>query len=160
MNFLIAHFRKHRARRPFDFFWRLSLEQFVISAVVLAVTNLAGAGDREMPSLPPMVLAKMVIIVAPILETIGLQMIPLEIMRLLKVRLWLQLAFCTALFFFLHAREDIGTGLTAGLVGGFYLSFIYTQGRTWSWWTATWMTAGAHCINNLLAFTFAMLSDN
>lgn len=126
----------------------------------MAVADFAGISDREMPQLPPKILAMMVIIVAPILETIALQMIPLEAMRLLKVRPSFQLAIGTTLFFVPHAAENIVVGLTAGLVGGFYLSFIYMYGRMRSWWTAMWMTAGAHAINNLLAFTLAMMSDS
>ena len=80
-------------------------------------------------------------------------MIPTEILRLLKTKIWHQIAVCTALFCIMHVFECIVVGLAAGLVGGFYLAFTYVHWRDRNWWTATWMTMVSHAASNAVALT-------
>ena len=156
MKFLIAHFQKHSERKRFDFFWRITLESLLLSSVISALASFAQFKEREfegreLPHDSFWLWAVAIVVGAPVLETIVFQMIPTEIMRLLKTKLWLQIAVCTALFCILHAFEDVGLGLAAGLVGGFYLAFTYVHWRDRNWWTATWMTIVSHAIGNAVA---------
>ncbi len=160
MRSLACHFRKHRERKPFDFFWRVTLESFVLSVALALILHFAGVGGREMPSLGIGEWFLLIVVVAPVFETIGLQLLPIEILRLLNAKLPVQIAVSTVLFFIPHAIEDIGTGITAGLLGGFYLAFIYAHLRGRSWWSATWMTIASHAIHNLLAMGLALATGD
>jgi hypothetical protein len=91
------------------------------------------------------------VLLAPIIETLVFQALPVGVARLFKASFRWQVAAATILFAAAHFTESIAVGVGAGLVGGFYLAFTYVHWRERSRWTAFWTTAVSHGIHNGIA---------
>ena len=112
--------------------------------------TLLGIPGREM-NLSFDVLMIAGVVVAPVLETLLLQALPVWIARLCKAGSSGQVIVSVVPFTIVHAIEGIGTGIAAGLLGGFYLAFTYVHWRERSRWQAFWVTAVSHAIHNAIA---------
>ena len=83
MNWLRAHFRKHRQRRPWDFCWRVAVEGLVVSLIVVAIPSiLLDEPGRDFLDWPIHHTLIIIVILAPIFETLLLQALPVAIARL------------------------------------------------------------------------------
>jgi hypothetical protein len=145
-GWLRRHFRRHERRSPGDYLWRVTLEAFLITMAVAILLSLLGVADREIRDLGTF--AVLAILVAPWLETLLLQMLPVGLARLCGAGRSAQLILSMVVFAALHFIEGVGTGLAAGVVGGFYLAFTYTHWRRHSRTRAFWMTTAQHMIHN------------
>jgi hypothetical protein len=104
--------------------------------------------EREFIDWPVPVMLSVILILAPVLETIFLQAIPISIAKLCRAGLKLQIAVSVLIFASLHFSEGISVGIGAGLIGGFYLAFAYAHWAQKSIWKALWVTTLAHMIRN------------
>ena len=97
-------------------------------------------------------------VVAPLLETLIFQAFPIWIARLCKARFSIQVVASLVPFCAVHAVEGVGTGIAAGLIGGFYFAFTYAHWRERGRWPAFWVTAVSHAIHNgiLIPLAFAL----
>ncbi len=159
--------RRYEGRTPWNFCWRIALEQTLISiAVVLfmiaflaAMEALIGVqapaiGDDYPTGIEDIVLeALLLLVLAPIFETLELQALPIFIARKLKAGLGVQVLVSGALFaatHFLLNEDPIASGLAAGVPGGLYLGFAYAYWCRKSHWTAMWVTAVSHALANVI----------
>jgi hypothetical protein len=91
------------------------------------------------------------VVIAPTVETLLFQALPIAVMRLFKAGFRWQVFAATTLFAAVHFTEGVAVGAGAGLVGGFYFSFTYAHWRGRSRWTALWTTTLCHAIHNAIA---------
>jgi hypothetical protein len=151
VGWLRRHFRRHERRSPGDYLWRVTLEAFLIAMAVAILLSLLGVADREI-AVDFETFAVLAILVAPWLETLLLQMLPVGLARLCGAGRSVQLILSMVVFAALHFAEGLATGLAAGIVLGFYLAFTYTHWRRHSRTRAFWMTTAQHMIHNTVAF--------
>jgi len=96
-------------------------------------------------------------LVGPLVETLIFQMLPIELARFAKAsKLW-QLLISVALFGGTHFYVSIPTGITAGLICGFYFAFAYIKNREPSVVRAVLTTAAIHSGINLITFVAFLL---
>lgn len=148
-----SHFHAHRQRAKWPFFWRITLEGGAVSLLCVALLSciISAGGRPSLEKLSPSKLIVVTVLVAPILETFFLQTVPVAIARALGARFWIQVLASLVPFAALHFPAGIGTGVGAGLVGGFYIAFTYVRWREESFSAAFTMTAGTHALRNALA---------
>ena len=128
----------------------------IIPAVILV--NLIDEPEREFLNWPVPLMLVVIVGIAPLFETLLFQALPIAIARWMKAGFKVQILASLIPFTLAHALEGIGTGVCAGLVGGFYLAFTYAHWIEKSVWTAMWTTAAAHFIRNgLLAVAIIAL---
>jgi len=147
MQWIRQHFQRYREREPWDFCWRITTECVIITLLASIALDLFGFGERDLDLSYP-VLLLVAVFIAPLLETLIFQALPVWIARLCKARLSVQVAASVVPFFAAHALEGIGTGIAAGLLVGFYLAFTYAHWRERRRWTAFWTTAVCHALHN------------
>jgi hypothetical protein len=161
MNWLKEHFERYRQRSPWDFCWRIAVEGTVLSLVAAAILAfIIGEPEREFLQWPMGVIFLVVVLIAPPLETLLLQALPVFVARKLKASFRVQVIVSTVIFTACHIPEGFITTISAGLVGGFYFAFTYVHWRQKTRWTAFWVTALSHTIHNGIAVgLLAMLGD-
>lgn len=147
-KWVIQHFQRYCERSPWDFCWRISLEGTIVSLLLAFLLAPFGVALRDISSTSGGELLFLGVIVAPLFETLIFQALPVWIARLYKAGFAVQLLSSIVPFFLAHVTEGLGTGLCAGLVGGFYFAFTYVHWRKISLWTAIWTTAVSHAIHN------------
>jgi hypothetical protein len=146
------HFARYRRRSPWSFCWRIAIESVVVSfAAALIFVPFVNTEPRTLLELPYYAFFLLGVLIAPLVETVLFQALPVGVMRLLRTRFGWQVLVATALFAAAHFREGVSVGLGAGLVGGFYFAFTYVHWRERSRWTALWTTAVCHGIHNGIA---------
>jgi hypothetical protein len=147
VGWLRRHFRRHERRSPGDYLWRVTLETFLITVTVAILIGLLGVEDREIKK-DFETFAISAILIAPWLETLLLQMLPVGLARLCGAGRSVQLILSMIVFAALHFMGSLASGLGPGIVGGFYLAFTYTHWRRHSRTRAFWMTTAQHMIHN------------
>jgi hypothetical protein len=157
MQLITNHFQRYLQRQPWDFCWRIGVESTIVSIVFATLLIAFGVPDREFPEISMVVLFIAIVLVAPPVETLLLQALPIFIARKLKASLKIQVISGTVFFALLHLPDGFATFVSAGIVGGFYFSFAYAHWRTKSRWQAFWITAVGHAIHNIIAFASMML---
>jgi hypothetical protein len=158
MNRLIRHFQRYRQRKPWAFCWRISIEGLLVSLLcALVLFVLFPEMEREIPDWDMGTTFLVIVVIAPIGETLLFQALPIYVARKFNAPFNRQIIISMAIFAGLHFLEGIPTGIAAGLVGGFYFAFTYTHWREKSMWTAFWVTAVSHAFNNSVAFAFIVL---
>lgn len=95
---------------------------------------------------------------APVYETLFFQALPIFIAAKFNVPFAFQIIASMAIFGGLHFLDGILAGIAAGLVGGFYFAFTYAHWCQKSHWTAFWVTALSHALQNAAAFTLLAIS--
>lgn len=150
-GWLRRHFRRHEQRRPVAFLWRVTLEGFLVTVAVAMVAGLLGMEGREIKPAEFPVQVFSAIFIAPLLETLLFQMLPIGMARLCGVSRRGQMTASIILFALPHFLISVATGLAAGLIGGFYFAFSYTHWRRESLARAYWMTTAQHAIHNTAA---------
>ena len=132
--------------------------ELMITMVIFILTLLFPGLEREFPDWTAGQIFLAVVVLAPAIETLLLQALPIFIARKFKAPFAFQIAASMAVFATLHIFEGILTAIAAGLVGGFYFAFSYAHWCQKSHWTAFWVTAFSHTFNNAFAFTLLVLT--
>jgi hypothetical protein len=156
-NWLVEHFRRYRRMEPLPFCIRITVEGLIVSVIVGVLAGLAGIQDR------PIMISKEALFIAavflaPPIETLLLQGLPVFLARLFRVAFTGQVVFATLVFALAHLSNGIASFLAAGIGAGFYFGFTYVHWREKSRWTAFWVTALSHCLHNLALMPILMLS--
>jgi hypothetical protein len=159
MKWLIRHFQRYRQRGPWAFCWRISIEGLLATVLcALVLTFLFPELDREFPDWDPATMFMIIVVLAPIFETLLLQALPIYIARKFKAPFGRQVIISMAIFAGLHFLDGVAAGLCAGMTGGFYFAFTFAHWRDKSRWTAFWITAVSHAFNNFVAFVAIAVS--
>ncbi len=142
--------RRWLDKGPWRFCWQSALEGLVISWVVLvALSPFEFEPRRAFDRMSAEKILLLAVVFAPVVETVLFQVIPIHCCRWFKGSFTIQVVISTALFAAAHFHENFLVGMSAGLVGGFYLAFTYAH---WAdkrgMWTACWTTAVHHGIRN------------
>ena len=155
MKWIKKHFRRYRERKPWDFCWRIAIEGTIVALAVSYMIEVLGFPEREI-HFGFALLLFLVVVVAPVLETLIFQAFPVWIARLCNARFSVQIISSVIPFTIVHALEGVQAGIAAGLVGGFYYAFTYVHWREQKRWTAFWTTAVSHAIHNGIAILLAL----
>lgn len=157
MQIIQKHFRQHLQRGPWDFCWRIGVESTVVSILVGTLLLVFGAPEREFPDWTIGGIFVVIVLLAPPLESLLMQGLPIFIARKLKASFRKQVITATVVFSLCHLAEGFGALISAGIVGGFYFSFTYAHWRSKSRWQAFWVTSGSHAIHNAIAFILILI---
>jgi hypothetical protein len=148
-----------------QFILRIMVQHFAVKLIVgitigLSIGLFAPQIDEPKIVIPNPILAIIIIIfVTPVVETLLLQTLPIELARRFNRSVYTQ--FCAGMipFALLHFPAGIRAGIAAGVVGGAFFSYAYLECREESWRKATVVTCINHFIHNLvvlpLMFTMA-----
>ena len=155
MNWVAEHFRRYLEREPWDFCWRLGLESVVVGLPAVVVFGVVfGPPKPGILDLPVLEASVLLLVFAPLVETLIFQAFPIFIVRVLKGSIRAQILISTLLFSAVHFPQGIASGVAAGVICGLYLAFAYAHWRTRSRWQSFWITAVCHAIHNGILFTF------
>jgi hypothetical protein len=151
--------------KPIKLLLRLLGESHLLTSVVysclllvLDVGALAGSGTDEVASPTLELIQKhwflLGVIVFPLIETILLQLIPVEVARRFSGRFWPQVLPSWLLFAAVHFPNSLENGFSAGIIGGWYFALTYYLFRSKSIWHASAATFVLHASANfVLLFT-------
>jgi len=151
MKWLREHFEKYQQLRPWSFCWRISLEGTAMSLLIAGLL-FPFAEERAITNLDIGAAFVILVLVAPVLETLLLQGLPVYVARKCRATAKTRIIAATAVFSALHFPEGFAAGMSAGLVGGFYFAFTYVHWRRTGRWVAYWTTMVSHAIHNGIAF--------
>lgn len=98
-------------------------------------------------------LAFICLLFAPIVETLLFQALIIGALKWMGLGLGTQVVASAFLFALIHFGESIAVGVVAGIPGGLYLGFAFAFWLQDSFWTAFWVTAVSHFLNNLFPAT-------
>ncbi len=148
------HFENYRRMAPWEFIWKISVEGLAVSVVLAFLldwfTAIEPRSDLVGQSLPQLFIGA--VLVAPVLETLLMQSVPISLARGVRLGFSGQVGFSALLFAVAHFWvAGVGSGICAGIVGGFYLAFTYAHWRERSFSHALWITIGTHAVRNLAA---------
>lgn len=154
--------RRYRHRDPWGFCWRITIERLAISLLAgspLLIIAACTAGDVDLGDIEVPSLAEFIAVawIAPVLETLLLQALPIELARRCKAGTTSQALASILPFWGLHAADRLLAGWAAGLaqythlVGGFYLAVSYIRWRRFGRWPAFWVTTFSHALGNAFA---------
>jgi len=157
-RFILAHFEAHRRRNKWQFLWRITVEGLLVPSAILfsiqKVFDLRSASAMgDVDSMPLFIGA---VILAPFIETVLLQVLPIMVARHFGAAYWIQILASVVLFAASYFLFGIETGILTGLIGGFYLAFTYAHWQQESFNSALLMTFGAHATHNLVICMIAM----
>jgi hypothetical protein len=126
----------------------VTLEAFLLAGGVGFLAAMLGTPSRDIkPSQLPMFLLSAVAC-APVLETLICQMLPVWVAQKCGASRRVQIGVSMILFALPHFVASPLTGLTAGLIGGFYFAFTFTHWRHRSLGWAFGMTLAQHTLYN------------
>ncbi len=92
-----------------------------------------------------------------ILETLIFQAIPIALLSLAGASFGTQVVVSASLFALAHFTKTVKTGISEGIRGGVYFAFVYVHWKRTSFWSAFWVTALAHALNNLSSVALQMI---
>lgn len=154
---VMARFGGFRRFSPWTFTWRITLEGLAATLAVALVLGLVfPSWNRETPE-DLAVFAIDAILIAPILETLLFQTLPIALARKLRARFTLQLLASVIPFAAIHFLYGPNAGIAAGLIGGFYFAYTYARWRKRSLWTALWTTGVSHSLHNLIVLSIGAI---
>ena len=137
----------------------MGVEGFCVSMAAAAVLHaLLNEPPRELWEWPMWKLMLVAVVVAPVVETVIFQQLPILFVRAVGGEWPLALAVSVTLFSVIHLVEGVMTGVSAGVIGGFYLAYLFSCWVERSTWTAYWTTALSHMTRNGLAMALVALS--
>ena len=156
MNWLRLHFAGLEQLPPGKYLVRVGLETFGLSLLVLMVGLVFDIEQRKIKDLGLFLVSALFL--APWLETALFQWFPIATCRRLGAGRATQIGVSLVLFAVPHFVAASITGLSAGLVGGFYFAYTFTTWRRQSAARAYWMTTAHHALyNGLLAAVVVVL---
>ena len=158
MNFLKTHFQNYQKLSPFRFCLLITIESVLLSFIVGSIIELIwGIPIRSFVNLPIKRLFILLVISAPLIETLIFQTIPISIIKWFKISFSIQIFISFLLFAVAHFFVGWQVGISAGIIAGFYLAFTYAHWINKSHLTAFWTTALSHSIRNFIAFIFIII---
>ncbi len=126
-------------------------QHFLVKIVVaIAISLLIPEKNTKILITNPILVIVSVILVAPIVETLLLQTLPIELSRRFKRPVIFQFIAGMAPFALLHFLAGIHAGIAAGIVGGVYFSYAYLECRDESWLKATKVVCMTHGLHNVI----------
>ncbi len=154
IRWIIEHFRRYLILPPLTFCWQITVENLIVSLLLTGLIHLLFQPETRtnLSALSASAFLWLVIIVGPVVETVALQVAPVFLARRLGLSFFGQILFSVIPFALLHFTRSIGTGIGAGIIGGFYSAFTYVHWRQKSLWKAYWVTALSHGLHNLALF--------
>jgi len=157
LGWLLHPLRLENFRGPWHFILCLTLQNLAANVIVAAPLFFLDpnghhpAADTNFSMTHDLWRAALAIaLIAPVFETLILQLAPIEIARALRLSHVVQFLLGVIPFAALHFPMGIKVGIAAGTVSGIFLSHAYLEGRTNSLWTACWITMAFHAIHNLI----------
>ena len=149
-----------------QFIFRIMVQHFAVKLITGIIIGIVigllapQAGEPKIVIKKPLLTIIILIFVSPVVETLLLQTLPIELTRRFNRSIFTQ--FCAGMipFALLHFLAGIMAGIAAGVVGGVFFSYAYLECRADSWQKATVVTCINHFIHNLvvLPIMFAMAS--
>jgi hypothetical protein len=157
---IVRHYRGYLQKTPWTFCWHAALEGTVLGllAGLLVWPLIRDNPQEELMKYPAPVVFMLIVLIAPLLETLLLQALPVFVVRRFKARWFYQFLAGLLPFALTHLTNGFSSFIAAGLVGGSYFSFCYVHWRQRSRWTATWTTMAQHAIHNGIAFAILLAS--
>ncbi|MBC8428930.1 MAG: CPBP family intramembrane metalloprotease [FCB group bacterium] len=159
---MVNHFRKHINRDIFSFCLRIAVESCffaTLTGIVLykVIPSMRGGGGEKFEVTDWILISALIF--APLIETIFCQVLPVAVVRKFRGKQWLQVFVATAVFAAAHFYIlGFVSGMTAGLIGGFYFSFTYVRWRKRSLRAAYWSTVFVHSVYNTFIYGIALLA--
>jgi hypothetical protein len=130
----------------------VTLERILITLVAAAVCVLAGAGSRtDLRNFATTDLVLLLVIVAPVMETLVFQTLPCGLARLCSWGFTVQLMVSWLPFALVHLPSGLSAFISAGLVSGYYLAQTYVRLRRRSLLIAFALTVASHALLNAFA---------
>jgi len=158
MKWLRRHFERYRQRSAWDFCWRIAVEGTLLSLLSsVLLISIFGGEDREFADWGIGELFLIVVLIAPAIETMLLQALPIFVVRKFGGSFRVQIIISTVIFAACHFPEGAAVGISAGVIGGFYFGFTYAHWREKSRWASFWVTATSHAIHNGIAVGLLVL---
>ncbi len=156
---LIRHFEVYQTLEPWPFTLRITVEGLLVSlGAAILVLHLFGPAKR-FSDIGAGSMVVYGILLAPFLETLLFQAIPVFFVRMFRGGFGSQLLAGSLFFALAHFTEGVQVGLAAGVIGGFYYGFTYVHWRQRSLWTALWTTSVSHSLHNLVAFAVLLTAS-
>ena len=148
-------FRPVRLRRCASlrqFVFRILIQQFAVKIIValFIVLLVPEAGTPKAVITDPLLIVVSVVFLAPTLETLLFQTVPIEVSRLLNRSLVFQFFAGVIPFAGVHFLSGLVYGIAGGVVGGVFFCHTYLECRSTSWWKSTWVTILTHGLHNLI----------
>ena len=147
---IYTHFYRHTLRNPWDFCWRITIEETLFKFFVTLFIIPFYKPEPQSFKIDLLDNFFDAVIIAPLVETLIFQSFIITVAQKFKRNISSQITFSTVAFAAAHLLGGIESGLTAGLVGGFYLSFTYAHWSKQSHFLAFQITAGTHAMGNAL----------
>lgn len=116
-------------------------------------------GRDDLDNMPLRQLVLNVVVLGPAVETLLFQSTIFALANSLKATIWQKLCLMTCIFALPHFFVSMQTGVTAGLILGFYLSYIYSTSRTKSLGWAIGLTIAFHSLSNSFFLALGLLFD-
>jgi hypothetical protein len=140
-----------------QFILRIMAQHFAVKIIVAISIGLATGliapqiGEPKIVIPNPIAAIIGIIFISPIVETLLLQTLMIELTRRFNRSVLTQ--FCAGMipFALLHFFAGIIAGIAAGIVGGVFFSYTYLECREESWRKATIVTCITHFLHNLIA---------
>lgn len=164
-GWLLRPVRLAGCRGPWHFVLRLTIQKWAANLVVAVPLALVGSNGHHPVvdtdfSMPQAVwrAALALVVVAPLLETLFLQAVPIETAKALRLSRMVQFLAGAIPFAAIHFSMGIKVGIVAGTVGGLFLSHAYLEGRARSVWSALWITMVIHFLHNATVMVVLLLA--
>jgi hypothetical protein len=146
-----SRYSRIRSLSTRSFLLNVSVDYIAASLLMMVILTLAHTPSRtDLQPTAPAKLLRDAVILGPLIETLLFQMLSFAIVSRITSSFRWRVFWVMAPFTIGHFFVGIGTGLQAGLVLGFYLSYIYVSMSKISIASAFYLTAGFHAINNLI----------
>lgn len=134
-----------------QFITRLMVQHFIVKIVIaITLALLIPENDTKILITNPIVVIISTILVAPFVETLLLQTLPIELSKRFNRPVSFQFFAGMIPFALLHFLAGIHAGIAAGIVGGVYFSYAYLEFRDESWLKATKVVCITHCLHNVI----------
>lgn len=148
-RWITAHLAWLAEQRLSRFLVQTFLEMTLCLTAGTMVVVLLGLPSRtDLERMSDASLVWLVVVFAPITETGLFQGLFCALGRALRLGTWAQIALVWAPFALAHFLVGAGTGLCAGIMGGFWFAYAYVSQRRHSFARAFFITAGLHAANN------------
>ena len=159
LEFVRSHFRRYRTRTKWSFIWRITVESLLMPAAMLLPFVTFFQSPEDGPHYRGLAGFILVVVLAPLYETLLFQAFPVMLFRMLGFNYYGQLLGAWVPFAAIHFLKDVFSGICAGVVGGFYIAFTYVRWREISLGSAFWMTCAVHSLGNLVCFIVCFTAD-
>ncbi|NQU68084.1 MAG: CPBP family intramembrane metalloprotease [Candidatus Marinimicrobia bacterium] len=158
MIFLKTHFQNYQKLSQFRFLLLITFESVLLSFIIGSIIEFFwDVPIRSFVNLSTIRLFVLLVILAPLIETLMFQTIPISIVKYFRANFTFQIFISFVLFAIAHFLIGWQVGISAGTVAGFYLAFTYAHWIRKSHLTAFWITALSHSIRNSIGFIFILI---